>query len=481
MPLSLLAVENLYSQQVRVSALLVQPPLSEAISSQIHWPVLTGVSGDPEVITTSEIQIIQQDLVKQLANLGYPYVEIRLDSIDWADSCLLARMLVNPGMAVTIDSLVVQPANLIRKALVSRVSGLEIGQPFSHDQLRQADKRLRYYGLSDQNRPLEAGFFDSLAWVYLFPVKPKGNRFDGMVGFLPGSTGDFPRLTGALNLRLNNLSGYLEEFSLNWKSTGNQTQRLNTRVSIPYLMGSRLGSSAALSLYRKDTSFLLLDAAVSGRFTVQPGRSIETFYQYRQSRRISFSNRVDNEDYTLILTGIRWSFDQSVLPSSYDTGWRLMQSVAVGKKRPETDVQTDSSFYYELESMITYLLQTGKQSYVHFGLNTGYRSDATAENDLFRLGGANTVRGFQEENFLSNAYQTATLELRYRFAPESDFHGFLDGGWIQNYGWVYAPGLGLNLETRAGIIQLDYALGQIAGQGFSLKNGLIHLGLQSNF
>ena len=100
------------------------------------------------------------------------------------------------------------------------------------------------------------------------------------------------------------------------------------------------------------------------------------------------------------------------------------------------------------------------------------------------------MRGFQEESLLTSSYAVVTAEIRFLLAGLSNIHLFFDYGIIENDGFKdipdtfvmpYSPGVGLSIQTKAGILRLDYALGQYYGQGFDSRNGLIHLGIQSIF
>lgn len=424
---------------------------------------------------------LQQQLVSSLADSGYPFVTVRLEVLGWEDSLLSARLLVDPGIRVRIDSLVVATDPVIRGSVTERLTGIQVGEWYSHQQLDEANRRLDYYGLLNPDKPVQGGFFDSLAWVYLYPVKPRGSRFDGYVGFQPAPAGTVPALTGSVYLELNNLARGLETFRMRWKSAGDQTQSLELAGTMPYLLGSAFGLSAGLDLYRRDTSFLVLNTQAGVRWTFQPGSYMEGFYTYRQSREIArFGD--SGRDFSLNQTGIRWFTDHTGGSQTRRQGWLWRQSVAAGRKLSSDAAGAEQGrVYVESSAFLTGFLPLGRSGQVAATLTGGYRSGDVEPGDRFRIGGANTMRGFQEEQFHTAAYGIVRFEMRLLIGGRSDLHTFLDGGWIGDTGWVYTPGVGLNLETRAGLLQLDFAWGQLAGNAFMFRNGVIHLGIESNF
>ncbi len=52
-------------------------------------------------------------------------------------------------------------------------------------------------------------------------------------------------------------------------------------------------------------------------------------------------------------------------------------------------------------------------------------------NELFRIGGLKTLRGFDEESLTASAYSIFTLEFRYLFDINSYFHVFFDGAYYE--------------------------------------------------
>ncbi|MEJ7666173.1 MAG: BamA/TamA family outer membrane protein [Hymenobacter sp.] len=91
-------------------------------------------------------------------------------------------------------------------------------------------------------------------------------------------------------------------------------------------------------------------------------------------------------------------------------------------------------------------------------------------NDLFRLGGLNSLRGFNENQFYTNAYGVATVELRQFTGPEGYVFLFADQALLRAYQstnlQTYALdqptglGAGLSFRTAAGLFQFVYSVGR---------------------
>jgi hemolysin activation/secretion protein len=121
-------------------------------------------------------------------------------------------------------------------------------------------------------------------------------------------------------------------------------------------------------------------------------------------------------------------------------------------------------------------------------LNAGiYQSANYFRNELFQIGGYKLMRGFDEESQFVSQYAIGTVEYRYRVGLNSFFFVFTDGGLgkhlletKKNHSYL-GTGLGLSLETKAGIINLAGALGRRDDIPFNFRQFKVHIGFASYF
>jgi outer membrane protein assembly factor BamA len=107
---------------------------------------------------------------------------------------------------------------------------------------------------------------------------------------------------------------------------------------------------------------------------------------------------------------------------------------------------------------------------------------------LFRIGGLKTLRGFDEESIFCSTYLISTVEYRFLYARTSNLFVFTDAAWYENLSThrytkdqPLALGAGISFDTKAGILNMSYALGNQMGNGFDVRNGKIHFGLVALF
>lgn len=110
------------------------------------------------------------------------------------------------------------------------------------------------------------------------------------------------------------------------------------------------------------------------------------------------------------------------------------------------------------------------------------------QNELFRIGGLKTLRGFDEESIFASAYSIFTLEYRFILEQNSYMYVFGDGAWYENNSakqyvndTPFGFGAGISFETKAGIFSISYALGKQFDNPIQLRGGKIHFGIVNYF
>jgi hemolysin activation/secretion protein len=116
-----------------------------------------------------------------------------------------------------------------------------------------------------------------------------------------------------------------------------------------------------------------------------------------------------------------------------------------------------------------------------------YYADEIYQNEVFRFGGQQTLRGFNEEELYATTRSVVSLEYRYLLDKNSNVFAFFDQAMYENRSTKYykdAPfgfGFGLSFGTRAGIFAISYGLGKQMNNPLKLNNGKIHFGYVAYF
>jgi hemolysin activation/secretion protein len=110
------------------------------------------------------------------------------------------------------------------------------------------------------------------------------------------------------------------------------------------------------------------------------------------------------------------------------------------------------------------------------------------DNEAFRIGGFKTLRGFDEQSIITNAFSVQTIEFRYLIEQNSFINLFVDQAYISQTfvnlsenDFPLGIGAGITFQTKVGIASLNYALGKARNNPLNLQNGKIHFGIISYF
>ena len=129
-------------------------------------------------------------------------------------------------------------------------------------------------------------------------------------------------------------------------------------------------------------------------------------------------------------------------------------------------------------------------SVIKFAGNGGIiQSPQIFQNELFRIGGYHLLRGFAEESIYASQYAVLTAEYRYLIGLNSYFFAFSDGALTKtninqfHYSNSFiSGGIGLEFETKVGLLNLSVALGKRNDVKFDIRNSSkIHFGYINYF
>jgi len=116
-------------------------------------------------------------------------------------------------------------------------------------------------------------------------------------------------------------------------------------------------------------------------------------------------------------------------------------------------------------------------------------ADVFMQDDLFRFGGHQSLRGYREEQLAAIAFSWADLEYRFRLDEDSFLFGFSAAGiytftnelaqlnYDINREIVYSMGFGISYRVAPGILTFSYAV----SPDDRIGNGKVHFGIQNRF
>lgn len=484
-----------------------------------HWVKVTFDSIDPAVFRKANIRTKnynhwvdplamvkdQQRLIDFYENSGYPFASVRLDQMNFDKERVEARMVLEKGPLIKIDSIIIKGNTRISPGYFERQIGITQGDLYRERKIRAISDRIRETNFLREIKPFELEFYEGSTDIYTYLEKVKASQLNGIIGIIPNheKTGRL-LLTGDISFSLVNPFGRGTSFGLNWKKTEPLTQELKIHGSYPYMFNSSIGIGFDLFLLKKDTTYFMAEPKAELRFFLEGSDYIRVFFRHQGSSLLSTAG-FENISYLPPYADMNSSlYGAGIFLNRLDyffnprRGIFLEADLSIGTKKIRKSPEINKDVYEGLDLSTTKTILDGKVSFF-IPLGTRFTmqirtisghilNEHLFENEMYRLGGIHNLRGVDENSILASSYIIGTLELRYLFEEQSNLFLFFDQGYYQknlSSGLLEDTplgfGSGMNLQTRAGIFTIIYAMGQQFNNPLNIGNAKVHFGYTSRF
>ena len=452
----------------------------------------------------SELSRFMEKLIVYHENNGYPFVLAKLDSLTFDDALVSASLKIEKNVFIKLDSLVTEGAATVSQKFLLRYLGIKNGMPYNAEVFGNVSKKIKQLPFISEKKPPIIQLTDKQNKMYMFLDKKNASQFDGIVGILPNENGK-TIFTGDLKIKLvNSILKSGETFDINWRRLQTQTQDLKASIIYPYIAGLPVGVDYNIKIYKKDTTFLDVNNGLGLNYYFSGLNFMKVFYKQRNANLIStkgLENITVLPEYADVKTqayGVGCFIEKLDYRFNPKKGIAFAVQGSVGtrqiRKNPKINDMAYSSIslkssQYQLEGSAVGYINVVKNHVIKLSAQFGSVFGNTIyKNELFRIGGLRTLRGFDEESIYASTFVIPTIEYRFLFEKNSNLFLFAEGACYENNNvsgyhndTPVSIGAGINFETKAGIFNLSYALGKQYGNGFDFRIGKIHAGLTALF
>jgi hypothetical protein len=449
---------------------------------------------------------------------GYPFAKFMLDSILVDSQGIILNLSFDSEILVSFDSIDLGGTANITKDFLHRYLGIKVGEPYNEKLIRELDAKLSELPYLQISRPSSVYFSGNKAKPYLYLENRKASTFDGVIGFAPNSQiNNKLVITGDLNLKLMNLLGSGKNLSFSFKSFLSGSQDLQAQFFWPFFLKTKLGVDYTFKLLRFDSTYIDIYNDISLQFALTGSNYIKLFYQQqlvnvinpdtqfvRQTRSLPQFSDVRTSYYGL---GIKWvKLDNALNPRK---GYSLETDLAAGLRNLVENNLLKQVVYANEKGDLVDVYQGLEKSSLQLKSNLNasiyqpigkhwvwvnqvkggwvYNSQLFL-NELYRIGGIKTLKGFDEQSIFASTFALLNIEMKYLFQQNSGFLLFANAAYYENLAlskpvsdWPWGIGAGLNLETGAGLFSLYYAVGSQKANPLEWRNAKIHFGLLNFF
>lgn len=444
---------------------------------------LLQLESDSLIIATNEVENFMKSKIALLEKKGYSLANLQLINQQKNENSLFSELLLKLNAKRNITDLVIVGYDKFPTGIKKAITKKAKKATFNQDNLKQINDTFDKLQFVNQIKYPEILFTTDSTKIFVYVEKSKPNKFDGFIGF---SNDDKSKLTfnGYLDLQLQNILNTGEKFNLYWKNDGNKQTSFNIGTELPYIFKTPIGTKANLRIFKQDSTFqnTMTDLNLGYYFAYNTKAFVG--YQKTTSVDIQNTNSFSLNDFTN--TFLTSSFEHLELnPDSFIFPERAKFLVKFGTGNRTIASQKTSQFFTQLD--MNYNLNLNSKNSIFVRNQTFYlQSDDYIINELFRFGGINSIRGFNENSLQANAFTGIIAEYRYLLASNLYLHSITDFGYFQDKTTniedrLLGLGFGFGLFTKNGLFNLVYANGSTSEQAIKLSNSIVHISFKTNF
>jgi outer membrane protein insertion porin family len=459
---------------------------------------------DQIILNTSQFEqrVFTQNLTKEISDYvlsvyeqrGFYLAEFRIVSLtkNSENASVSIKATVAPGDRIRIRGVRFQGVERNSESYLRRVAGIAGGEILTPGLQGRGRQNLVNSGLFDDVSDGELIFVDDNPYLLYEVSEQQLNFFDGLIGYQPDPSGS-ASIAGYGDILLRNTVANGNIIDLRYEQLQPLVSKLDLKIEQQFLGGLPLDIGAGLNFTQQDSSYLVRNFRLTSGYRLFPGFRISA--QVRAERSSVTQTDILNSaiDSRANFYGVGFqirNINRYMVPTKGFEGTVLLE-------RGRRFINDERFQSVTGRSFSQTILQSTARGYIPLGNRPVLvpmvqamflESPDYLITDLFRFGGAESFRGFREDQFRGSSVVWGELEGRYMLQRNS--YLFMFGA----YGYYQRPpllneaddelafndslssfGFGLAFDTQLGIIKFSYAV----SPNENLSNGNVHVGIST--
>lgn len=449
--------------------------LSPAIQQQI------GFTQDSLTLDFEALPSRLQQYTLQLDQQGLGMSTLQLTNHNIQGSILYCDLKLDLTKSRKLDQIAIQSTTKVPEHIIQQVTKRYLNKPYSDQLVSELSLSVSELDFLKQYKTPETLFTDDATTLYLYVDKANTNSFDGFMGFSTDEQDKFT-LAGYLDLTLNNVLNKGESLQLYWRSDANKQTQFDFKTSFVYLFNTPLNVSGQLNIQKQDTIYQNTKLGLQLGYAIRYNQNIKVGYQSTTSTTNSVLPSMENFDSKFYTLNYTLTKKRSYLPL-FPVNYSIDALLGTGNRTTE-EIKL-SQYILQLQANKNIELAPKHYLYINWTYYALFSKDYLV-NELYRFGGNQSLRGFQENSLLANQLNLINTEYRFLVHPSLYLHTIFDYA-IQEYkpleqkNTLYSIGMGLGFITSSSYFNLSFANGKQPGIPFSFDNTTIHIGFKTLF
>ncbi len=445
----------------------------------------TNTTDNTFTIPFTQTEKTLQHLTNYLVDQGNVFSNLSLSDLRKKGNRIFATLIISKSQIRKIDNITIKGYSKFPTSYLKHNIRLKKGKTFNKRKLIKKSEAINNLAFAKNLKPPEILFNKDSTTIYLYISKKPANTFDGFLGFSSDTENRDLKLNGYINLSLTNNLNYGEQLNIVYKSDGNEQQRFNADIFLPYIFKSPLGVQASLNIFKKDSSFLNTDQSIHLNYLIKDKSTIFIGYKTSKSNNLLKAPNpllnINNYNASFFTAGFKQIRKQNKKLFPIKSEYAL--SVELGTRKTDTETINQTKGLISLNHIFNL---NDRNSVFLSNSSAIIFSDNLFTNELYRFGGINSIRGFEENSINASLFNVFTTEYRYLLSSNLYIHTITDYSYFENninnlYDNLTSLGFGFGINTQTGLFKIIFANGKNSQQNFKFSNTKVHISLNANF
>ncbi len=439
-----------------------------------------------KIVTAENYKLLNQTFLSIPTQTGFHFPSISL--INTNPFASNDSLFLNPefhldyGDSIVIDTLyfegLIRTSNKLLLRELNHIPGT-VYKSSSITNISNRLKRFPFLEFSNNDRIVKTK--DGYYGLVLNIKETPNNVFNGVVGYVPQKKDRDGYFTGEFDLQMNNLNGSGRGVAVFWSKVNENSQELRLKYFEPWIWKTSLFGETEFHQVLRDTMVIIRKFNMGFGNRISSIGNIQLTFNYEATIPTPGGRQQFGLENTKSMAGgLKLITDNRINQNNPKKGFYLEIFGSAGKREESGISRTMTQAGINFENSINLyeqLVMTLKTNY-----NGKWLQEAKLKySDQFWFGGANSLRGYPEDFFRGREIAIGTCELRWITGRYSRLYLFYDQGYYKDidnkYNFPDSFGAGLRLQSRMGIIGIDYAFGE--NDNFSTAK--IHLHIENKF
>ena len=448
---------------------------------------------DTLTIPYTETELFLGKTLHKLEQNGFGFAKLKLVNIKKKNTSVHADLQIDLGQQRQINEIVLKLSesssnNSFPNGHLKQINRKYNKSTFNQDVVRKIQNDFKKFGFFNQIKTPEVLFTEGTTKVYVYLEQKKSNTFDGFLGF---ANNDNNKLifNGYLDLNLENTIKAGEQFSLYWKSNGENQKTFKTSLDLPYIFRTPIGLKAQIAIFKQDSIFQNTKTNFNLGYLLDYKTRIYLGFQTTESSDIQNTNNNLISDYnnSFLTTNLEYSYIDNA-SNAFANKTTVSIAIGIGTRNNSSKIKSETSnkqIYINIDGMYNIYLNPKNCININYQ-NYFLKSNYYVINELYRFGGTKSIRGFAENSLQASFFTAIISEYRHIISPDLYVHSILDYAYYEdktstNKKNIVGIGIGTGLRTKNGNLKFSLSNGLNQNQNINFQNSIVSVNYDIEF